>query len=187
MDKKVKLLLGLLAFAVMMGAAVMAYQFLTEQGYGPENLAREDARDENREAAPDFAMLDADGNELRLSDFFGAPIVLNFWATWCPACVIETPHFETLYLEMGNEIHVIKVNLLDGQRETRAAVDRFMEEQGYTFSLYFDKAGEAASAYGIRGIPQTIFIDAEGYIVARLMGAASEQELRAGIAAARGN
>jgi len=206
MNKKARLFLGLLAFAVMMGSAFLAYQMLVGLGHEPENLVimepapgeilpnapvgapAEESPAENRgEQAPDFTFFDQAGNELRLSDFFGAPIVLNFWATWCPACVVESPHFETLYQELGGEVHVIKVNLLDGQRETRDGVDQFVEEHGYSFPLYFDMTGEAAMVYGIRGIPQTIFIDAEGYIVARIQGAASLENLKAGIDAAWGN
>ena len=185
MNKKVKMLLGLLVFAVVIAGAILAYDWLSNVGYEPENLVQE-SQNEDRVPAIDFAMLDQQNNELRLSDFFGVPIVLNFWTTWCPACVMESPYFETLYQEMGSEIHILKVNLLDGQRETRGGVEGFMEEHGYTFPLFFDTTGEASGAYGIRGIPHTIFIDADGYIVARIQGAASEQSLREGIDAARG-
>ena len=186
MNQKVKMILGLLAFAIVIVGAVFAYNLLSDMADEPENLAQE-PQNGDRVAAPDFVMYDQDGNELTFSDFFGAPIVLNFWASWCPACVVESPYFEALYQEMGDEIHVLKVNLLDGQRETRARVDQFMEEHGYSFPLYFDMTGAGANAYGVHGIPQTMFIDAEGYIVAMIHGAAGEESLREGIELARGN
>ncbi|MCL2571554.1 MAG: TlpA family protein disulfide reductase [Defluviitaleaceae bacterium] len=129
---------------------------------------------------PDFVMYDADGNQLSLSDFFGKPIVLNFWATWCPNCVDEIPYFEALYAERGDEIHIIKINLLDGQRETRDRVDRFMEDNGFTFPLFFD-GGDGALEYGVRFIPMTFFINAAGEMVAHAQGAVDDAMLRNGL------
>ena len=186
MNKKVKILLGLLVLIVAIGGAVLAYDWLSAPGHEPVNLMQELQNPEPVPAA-DFAFLDQAGNNLRLSDFFGTPIILNFWASWCPACVMESPYFETLYQETRGEIHILKVNLLDGARETRTIVDSFMDEFGYTFPLFFDTTGESVAAYGIRGIPQTLFINPEGYIVARMQGAVSEQSLRDGLAAAHGS
>jgi len=121
--------------------------------------------------ASDFAFYDAYGNEVRLSDFLGKPIVLNFWTTWCISCVRETPYFQRLYDEMGGDLHILKVNLLDGQRETREQVDDFMTDNEYTFPLFFD-TGAGADEYGIRFIPMTFFIDANGVLVSYVQGTA---------------
>jgi len=152
----------------------------------PEEIINEEPPPENNQhqQAPDFAMMDAYGNELQLSDFFGKPIVLNFWATWCPACVMETPYFENLYQELGDSVHVLKVNLLDGNRETREGVDSFMHENGYTFPLYFDISG--AAMYGVRAIPVTFFICEDGYAVAMSQGAVNDSVLQQGLDAVRG-
>jgi len=131
--------------------------------------------------APDFAMYDMYGNEVRLSDFFGKPIVLNFWTTWCPACVTEMPHFEWLHDELGDEIHILKVNLPDDNRgETRERVEQFITDNSYTFPIYFD-TGEGAMVYGVRGIPVTFFIDADGYAAAMAQGPVDEDSLRRGL------
>lgn len=196
MNKKVKAILGVAIFAVLIAAAAFAYGRLSDIAPAPDNLAPivpdnpeqtspDDPAEYERPEAPDFTMLDQDGNEVRLSDFFGKPVVLNFWATWCPSCVQESPYFESIYREMGGEIHIVKVNLLDGQRETRAEVDRFMADNEYTFPIYFDVTGEAAGAYGIHFIPVTFFIDADGRLAARAQGAVDEQALRDGIDMAR--
>jgi len=152
-----------------------------------EEVPAEEASDEPppeeppRQLAPDFTMLDEYDNPVMLSDFFGKPIVLNFWTTWCPACVRETPYFSRLFEEYGEDIHILKVNLLDGTRETRDTVDNFMNENGYSFPLFFDAMGEASRAYGVRSIPATFFICAEGYPIARVQGAVNENSLRQGL------
>ena len=199
MNPKSKTLLGIVAFAVLIAAAVFAYNALQYDNASdrlvmlgedtvpeepePEPQAQQEDIEagEEREQAPNFIMLDATGNELQLHDFLGKPIVLNFWTTWCPACVRESPYFENLYQEHGDIVHVIKVNLLDGQRETRAAVDNFMYVNGYTFPLYFDVDG--AAQYGVRAIPVTFFIDENGYPIASAPGPLNERMLRQGLEA----
>ena len=146
-----------------------------------EDNPQEDEKGEPIPQAPDFAMYDMYGNEVRLSDFFGKPIVLNFWTTWCPGCVVEMPHFERLYEELGSEIHIIKVNLPDDTRgETRERVEQFVADNNYSFPIYFD-TGEGAMAYGVRSIPVTFFIDADGYAVAMAQGPVDEDTLRRGL------
>ena len=172
-NNKIKTFIGIGAFAVLIAIAVFAYDFLQTGENAPHETPQN--------PAPDFTILDAENNEVRLSDFFGKPIVLNFWTTWCPACVAELPVFENMYHEMGDEVHFLKVNLLDGTRETREDVDSFMAERNLTFSVYFDTTGEASDAYGVRGIPMTFFIDAEGQLVAGIQGPADEGALREGI------
>ena len=120
-----------------------------------------------------FTVFDMYGNAVQLSDFFGKPIVLNFWTTWCPACVRSSPYFEQLHRDMGDEIHVLKINL----QEAHHVVEEFMAVNGYTMPVYLDANGEAARAYSIRSIPDTFFINANGYITARAVGAMDESRL----------
>lgn len=178
MQKKRNLLLFSLAFVLLLAGAVFLYQQLAEQAPEPELLA---PVEEAQNLAPNFSFFNWDGEEIQLSDFFGTPIVLNFWATWCPSCVVEMPYFETLYQEMGEEIQIIKVNLLDGQRETRARVEAFLEENGYTFPSYFDTTGAASRAYGVSFIPVTFFIDAYGVLQASITGPADSSSLAQGV------
>ena len=210
MNQKSKTLLGLAAFCVLIVGAVFIYNILIERdNITPDNLLIADASEgqespESQEPqepqtpeppqnqtqeytqsqqVPNFIMLDAKDNEVQLFDFLGKPIVLNFWASWCPSCVREMPYFDSLYQELGDSVHIIKVNLIDGTRETRGTVDRFMYENGHIFPLYFDTYGAGAGAFGIQFIPITFFINENGYEVARIQGAASEQSLRQGVTA----
>ena len=193
MSKKVQLILGIFAFAAFLALALILHGRLEEAALDPVNLlifpvedeieiSYEDEAEPNPlERAPDFIVFDADGNEVRLSDSLGMPVVLNFWTTWCPSCVRETPHFENLYIEKGNEVRILKVNLPDVRRETRQTVDDFMAQNGYTFPVYFDTNRSAAQAYDITAIPRTFFITSDGYIAGTIMGSVTAETLQAGL------
>lgn len=143
-----------------------------------------DAQEEVEDAgplAPDFTVLDEDGAEVKLSDFLGTPVVLNFWASWCPPCKSEMPEFDKVFQELRDDVAFIMVDLADGQRETVESGKQHVSAQGYSFPVYFDVYGEAAYNYGISSIPTTVFIDKDGYVVTGAIGAINEQTLRTGI------
>ena len=131
--------------------------------------------------APDFTVYDAAGRPVRLSDMLGKPVVLNFWASWCGPCKMEMPDFEEVYREMGNDVVFMIVNLTDGQYETMASAQSFINSMGYTFPVYFDLTEEAAYTYGIVSIPTTYFISARGNLVAYAQGAIDHETLLYGI------
>ena len=80
--------------------------------------------------APDFTVYDLDGNPVSLSDYFGKPIVLNFWASWCGPCKMELPDFQETYDELGGDVQFLIVNLTDGSRETVETASAYLKEQG---------------------------------------------------------
>lgn len=140
-----------------------------------------DSGENAAETAPDFTMTDASGEEVKLSDFFGKPVILNFWASWCGPCKSEMPHFEDAYQKYGEDINFVIVNLTDVARETVEAASDFIEEQGYTFPLYFDTNTEGAVTYGTYSIPVTYFIGADGVPVAQANGALDAETLQKGL------
>lgn len=140
-----------------------------------------DSGENAAETAPDFTMTDASGEEVKLSDFFDKPVVLNFWASWCGPCKSEMPHFEDAYQKYGEDINFVIVNLTDGARETVENASDFIEEQGYTFPLYFDTNTEGAMTYGTYSIPVTYFIGADGVPVAQANGALDAATLQKGL------
>lgn len=154
----------------------------TTSGKKPD--ATEDIK---KNTAPDFTVLDKDGNTVRLSDKFGKPVVINFWATWCPPCKQELPDFDKLCKEYGDRVVFMMVNLTDGYRDTVDGTKRFVSGKGYTFPVYFDTKDNAASAYNVSSIPQTTFIDAKGNIYTTRIGAMNEATLRIYLNALLGN
>lgn len=134
--------------------------------------------DPDKNTAPDFTVLDANGKKTRLSDNFGKPIVINFWATWCPPCKRELPDFDKLCTEYGDKVVFMMVNLTDGRRDTVDGTKKFISKNGYTFPVYFDTEYNGADAYNVSSIPQTTFIDANGNVYTTRIGAMNETVLR---------
>ena len=128
----------------------------------------------------DFTVLDEKGNEVKLSDFAGKPIVVNFWATWCTYCVREMPDFQTAY-EKYPDVQFVMVNVTDGYYETIDSAKQFVEEQGFTFPVFFDTESSAVIAYGITAYPHSLFIDANGNLVAQARGMIDLEILEEGI------
>ncbi|MEG2038076.1 MAG: redoxin domain-containing protein, partial [Ruthenibacterium sp.] len=132
--------------------------------------------------APDFSLVDADGNRVLLSDYFGKPIVLNFWASWCPPCKAELPDFETVWAELGGEISFLMVNATDGKRETEEIARAFLADAGYAFPAFYDSEQEGVMAYGVSSLPRTLFIDKDGNLAGGANSMIDEETLRRGIA-----
>ena len=133
----------------------------------------------SEQTAADFIVYLEDGSEVKLSDNFGKPMIVNFWATWCSPCKMELPHFEDKYQEYSDSINFMMVNLTDGVRDTVKSVTGFITDNQYTFPVYYDTEYSAAYAYNIMSIPTTLLIDADGNIVDTLVGTLSEKDLQA--------
>ena len=146
--KVLKLLIWVLAFAVMIvGASVLYNRLSGEMSVGgiatvaQETAAAEETAvpgettSETQEAsnlAPDFTVYDLEGNAHKLSDFRGKPVLLNFWASWCGPCQMEMPDFQKYYESHGDKVNFVIVNLTDGQQETVESASAFIAEKGYT-------------------------------------------------------
>jgi len=169
---------AVVAFIGVIAAAVVGYNYLSAR-YDEEQvpLQAEESAEEEIQLAPDFTVLNDKGKEVRLEEYFGKPIVLNFWATWCGPCKAELPYFNEAYREHGDEVEFVMVNLTDGVSETVKGVRKFMSQNGYEFPVHFDTRGEAAATYGAYSIPMTIFIDAEGIPRGQYVGVIPEQVL----------
>ena len=118
--------------------------------------------------APDFALPDLEGNTVRLSDFKGKVIILDFWATWCPPCVKEIPHFVELYEKYReNGFQMIGIALSSGSAKD---VKKFAAEHGINYPILMGNR-EVSRKYGnIRSIPTTFLIDRQGRIANKYIG-----------------
>ena len=151
------------------------------QGEQAQPGSSEGSQESARIKAPDFTVLDANGNTVKLSDMVGKPVVLNFWASWCPPCRQEMPDFDKVYKELGDKIHFFMVDAVDGARETMEKGEAFIAESGFSFPVYYDVEREAVTQFGIRAYPTSFFIDKEGYAVVSAEGTIGEASLRLGI------
>lgn len=131
--------------------------------------------------APDFTVQDMDGNDVKLSDMFGKPIVLNFWASWCGPCKNEMPEFEEVYKERKDDVIFMMVNMTDGKRETLTSAKNHIEEKEFTFPVYFDTTQEVMYTYSVWSLPTTYFIDADGNLVTGARGQIDKKTLEYGI------
>lgn len=126
--------------------------------------------------APDFTLENADGQELRLSDLRGRPVVLNFWATWCVPCKAEMPELQALYDEMGAGagFELLAVNI----REAPAPAAAYGAELELSFPLVIDPAGRLADSFRVKALPTTYIIDAEGVVRTQHLGPLDREQLR---------
>jgi len=129
-----------------------------------------------KNTATDFKVFDAEGKEVNLSDYFGRPIVVNFWATWCGYCKEEMPDFDKASKEYTDVLFMM-VNV----GESIETGVKYAKGQGLELELFFDMDYSAAEAYGVTGYPTTFFINADGNLVTYARGMLSYNTLLSGI------
>lgn len=123
--------------------------------------------------APDFEVKNLAGETVKLSDFQGKKVLLNFWATWCPPCKEEMPDMENFYKQAGDDVVILAVNI-DPQYD----VNKFVTEMGITFPILLDEKDEVNSMYQVLTIPTTYFIDEEGIIRHKYISAMTEDIMK---------
>jgi len=130
--------------------------------------------------APDFTMQDANGKDVLLSSFQGTPVVLNFWTSWCSYCKAEMPYFESAYKQYGDKIKFVMLNPVKSERSSEGGKN-FIKESAYTFPVFYETEGKSMNLYGLRSFPATVFIDANGNMIEKTIGAISEDKLQENI------
>jgi cytochrome c biogenesis protein CcmG/thiol:disulfide interchange protein DsbE len=162
----------------LFAAAVLPLLLLAS--WGGMALTRSDPGGRGGTLAPDFALVDLDGEPVRLADLRGRPVVVNFWASWCAPCVEEFP-----LLREAADAHAQHGLALIGivyQDRSEAARD-FMARFGADWPAVMDPGGVVAADYGIYGPPETFFIDRAGVITGRQIGGLSAADLQRKLAA----
>ena len=108
----------------------------------------------------DIKIFDKNKKEVKLSDFEGKPVILNFWATWCGYCLYELPDFENAFKEYGDDIQFVIVNTDDGIKKG----EKYINSKNYTFPTYYDLDYDAYFTYGLSSLPRTVAIDKDGFV-----------------------
>ena len=110
---------------------------------------------------------DLNGADVNISDFRGKIVFLNFWATWCPTCVVEMPSMEKLHRKLNDQDFALVTISIQG---SAAEVQRFFKQNQLTFTALLDTIGKTIPEFAIRAIPTTLILDKSGRIVGRVMG-----------------
>lgn len=123
--------------------------------------------------APDFSLTTLAGEPFALSDLRGTPVVLNFWATWCPPCRAELPELQAASERLAGQVAIIGVNQAEAPADVRAFVAGF----GLSFPMPLDVDAQASRLYAVRSLPTTFFIDRQGVIRRVQVGPVTEATL----------
>ncbi len=117
--------------------------------------------------APDFTLPSLRGGQLRLSDFRGKVVLMNFFASWCAPCAAEAPELRATYERYrSRDVVFIGVAVLDEAEAARA----FLQRHGLSYPAVFDQSGKLMELYRVTGLPTSIFIDPSGMVVDRFVG-----------------
>ena len=177
----------IIALPVLIVGSAWAFQVLSPH-VAPElppaasvSVSASSSREAESHPAPDITVYDEAGQTVTLSSLRGKPVILNFWASWCPPCQRELPHFNEAYGQYGDRITFAVVDLTDGARETQESALAHLRENDYSLPPLFDLDGTAAYTYSVSSIPATFFIDAEGELVTYAVGALNREMLQQGI------
>ena len=125
--------------------------------------------------APDFSLESLEGKTMRLSDFRGKAVLLNFWATWCGPCKIEMPWFVELQQKYGSQgLQVVGVAMDDASKEDIA---KFAKDMGVNYPVLIGKEAVGDSYGGIPALPETFFIGRDGKVVDKILGLRGKAEI----------
>jgi peroxiredoxin len=123
--------------------------------------------------APDFELKTLSGESVKLSDYRGKKVMLNFWATWCPPCKEEMPDMERFHQQNGKDVIILAVNI-----DPQFNVNQFVSEMGITFPILLDEKDEVNSLYQVLTIPTTYFIDENGIIQQKYLTAMTQDIMK---------
>lgn len=150
--------------AIVLVAAVLAILFAG----GPDTAAAPAG-----DPAPAVDLVYLDGGQSTLADLHGTPVVLNFFADWCPACIAEMPDFESVHQAVGQEVRFIGLDRSISTDGARALI----ESTGITYDVALDADGSIFQAFGGLAMPTTVFIAADGSIVGQHNGVIFAEDL----------
>ena len=152
------------------------------------NQPQQQGQAQSTKDAPKLANYDAtvytaDGQPKKLTEIAaGKPLVINFWATWCPYCVQEMPDFQGIYHDYGDKISFAFVDSTDGRRETKEAAQTWLAENGLDdLPAYYDTDLDATATLGASSLPSTVVVSANGEIMMAKAGRINDASMRSAL------
>lgn len=169
------LTVGVLIFAVLYSSRGETNPVSTNSSGEHETTSVGSTNSASRDQAPDFSLKNLDGSTLTLSDYRGQkPVILDFFATWCPNCQRDMPRLSRWYDKYKDQVEVIGIDL----RENKGKVQKFIDSRNISFPIVLDPNGRVANSYGIRYTNTHFLIDIDGNIVQEIPGDISEAQVK---------
>lgn len=164
-----KIIIGVVAVAVV---GIGAFALSKSAPASPTSTAQ-NVTTQTVTAAPDFSLQKLGGGTIALADYKGKkPVILDFWATWCPNCARDIPHQEAWYQKYQDKIEVIGIDL----QEDPSVVAKAVSDRGITYPIALDPQAATAQAYGVPGTNYHVLVDKNGNVVKTIPGDISEQD-----------
>jgi thiol-disulfide isomerase/thioredoxin len=176
--KVVALLLGGLILGMTMGGIILWIAqnpaLGSPNGSGlVNNLLSQQSAPSKGQVVADFSLSNLAGDPVKLSQFHGHPMIVNFWATWCGPCKDEMPLLEKTFQNHHGDLVILGVNI----EETPAVIKPFLEKYHISFPVVIDSTGEVENRFLIRGYPTSLFVDANGVLQGQHIGVLNEDLL----------
>ena len=172
----VVLLVALMIYAGVHNARRNGFSAYANNAISGERLPVGEARGK---PAPDFTLEALDGKPVKLSDFRGKAVLLNFWATWCGPCKVEMPWFVDLQKQYGPQgLQIIGIAMDDSGKDT---IEKFAKEMGVNYTIVQGKEAIGDAYGGIPGLPTTFFIDRNGRVIDSSAGLVGKSEIEESI------
>lgn len=187
MKKKINLIIWVVAATLLLVAAYLVYS-KSQPGKNESNAtptttvqekeieqAKESTEEKEKVFAPEFSLQDMEGNTVKLSDFRGKIVILNFWAVWCKYCVQEMPDFNDLNQSLieENDVVILAIN----SQESKDKVKGFLDKNKLSLKVLLDTDGAVTQAYGITGFPTTFVLNRDGSLYTYVPGATTKESL----------
>ncbi len=171
MIKKVTIIIWIIAVFAIIVAAYTFYSKYKFQNFvtPPQDTASQSqATQSTKIMAPDFTLKDIDGKAVKLSDYKGKIVILNFWAVWCKYCLLEMPDFNELDKQFAKDNNAV-ILAVDVQ-ESEATVKKYLTSNNIELKVLMDTDGAVSRTYGVSGFPTTFFINKDGSLYTYVSG-----------------
>lgn len=168
---------GLIVRFVKSDTAINEQNNLVQTGYEESGI---ESGLEKGNVPPNFELTTLSGDKVKLTDYKGKIVILNFWASWCGPCKVEMPYMQKYYERHKGtaNVEIIAVNMTSEERGGSSGIQKFVDEYGLTFPILLDNDGKVMDMYNIITIPTTYIIDKDGLVNQKIMGPMNEEMIK---------